>query len=171
VLVGCLRRLAVEGSGGFRAPRMALVKLILTRRNIPVTEQLNSDETHPAYVYGRLLAVFEQIQYVALGDVNANVVDKFYATMSSAPAMVVGRLDINARNHLRKIRGEKPGLAVNLEKQLMAVLDLLGAAPPPARVPLMDQGRFALGFYHEKAKRFEEAAERKAEKAAKAELK
>ena len=49
-----------------------------------MTEILNADELHPAYVYGRLLAVFEQIQYAALGDVNANVVDKFYGTFSTA---------------------------------------------------------------------------------------
>jgi CRISPR-associated protein Csd1 len=171
LLTLCLRRLIAEGSDAFRANRMALIKLILTRREIKVSEQLDPDEHHPAYVYGRLLAVFEQIQYAALGDVNANVVDKFYGTMSSAPGMVVGRLQDNARNHLRKIRGDKPGTGINLEKRLMEVLGLLGATPPPSQLSLQDQGRFALGYYHEKAKRFEAAAERKAENAAKAETK
>ncbi len=171
LLALCLKRLLAEGSEAFRASRMALIKLILIRKGVRVDKQLDPDERHPAYVYGRLLAVFEQIQYAALGDVNANVVDKFYGTLSSAPAMVVGRLQDNARNHLRKLRGDKPGTAVVLEKRLMEVLGLLGAAPPPARLSLQEQGRFALGYYHEKAKRFEEAAERKAEKAAKAEAK
>ncbi len=171
LLVASLRRLIAEGSEAFRASRMALIKLILTRREIRVTEQLDPDERHPAYVYGRLLAVFEQIQYGALGDVNANVVDKFYGTLSAAPAMVVGRLQDNARNHLRKLRGDKPGFAVALEKRLMEVLGILGAAPPPKQFSLQEQGRFALGYYHEKAKRFEEAAERRAERAAKAETK
>ena len=65
-LSGCLGRLRVEGSDGFRPARMALIKLTLLRRNIPVTETLNSDEANPAYVCGRLLSVFEQIQYAAL---------------------------------------------------------------------------------------------------------
>ena len=150
---------------------MALIKLILTRRNISVSEQLDPDERHPAYVYGRLLAVFEQIQYAALGDVNANVVDKFYGTLSAAPALVFGRLAANSQNHLRKIRGEKPGAYVLLDRQLSEVSGLLGASPPPVQFSLQDQGRFALGYYHEKAKRFEGIAERKAEKAAKAEAK
>jgi CRISPR-associated protein Csd1 len=166
ILDACLRRLAVEGSNGLRASRMALIKLVLIRKGVPVTEQLAPDEQHPAYLHGRLLAVFEQIQYAALGDVNANVVDKFFATMSSAPAMVVARLQENARNHLRKIRGEKPGAFVSLERRLSEVIGLLSAAPPPQRLSLQDQARFALGFYHEKAKRFEEAAERKAARAA-----
>ena len=165
VLVACLRRLAVEGSEGFHPSRLALIKVILFRKGISVTEQLDPDDYHPAYVYGRLLSIFEQIQYAALGDVNANVVDKFYATMSSAPGMVVGRLQENARNHLRKLRGEKPGAFVALERRLMEVLGLIGSAPPPQRLSLQDQGRFALGYYHEKARRFQEAADRRAEKA------
>ena len=165
LLALCLRRLIAERSEGFRANRMGLIKLILTRREIPVSEQLDPDERHTAYVHGRLLAVFEHIQYAALGEVNANVVDKFYGTMSSAPAMVAGRLQDNARNHLRKLRGDKPGTGVVLEKRLIEVLVLLGAAPPPPRFSLQDQARFALGYYHEKAKRFEEAAARRAEKA------
>src|SRR5262249_29706290 len=75
LLVACLRRLRAEGSAGFRPSRMALIKLILLRRYIPVTETLDADEVHPAYLYGRLLALFEQVQYAALGKVNANVVD------------------------------------------------------------------------------------------------
>src|SRR5207237_2413285 len=90
LLVACLRRLRAEGSRGFRTPRMALIKLILLRRNIPVSETLNTQQENPAYICGRLLAIFEQIQYAALGDVNANVVDKFFGTFSSAPAMLLG---------------------------------------------------------------------------------
>jgi CRISPR-associated protein Csd1 len=164
VLVACLRRLALEGSRGHYPSRLALIKLILIRKGVFVTDQLDADSRHPAYVHGRLLAVFEQIQYAALGDINANVVDKFYTTMSSAPAMVAGRLQENARKHLRKIRGDKPGLFVTLERRLMEVLGLLDIAPPPQRLSLQDQGLFALGYYHEKAKRLEEAADRRAAK-------
>ena len=88
LLSACLRRLRADGGDGFRSTRLALIKLILKRREIPVTETLNADERHPAYLCGRLLSVLEQIQYDALGDVNANVVDKFYGTFSAAPALV-----------------------------------------------------------------------------------
>jgi CRISPR-associated protein Csd1 len=165
LLVSCLRRLRAEGSEGFRAARMALIKLILLRRNVSVTETLDSAACHPAYVYGRLLAIFEQIQYAALGDVNANVVDKFFGTFSAAPAMVFSRLYANAQNHLRKIKSEKPGSYVALDKLLAEVTALHSAAPPKDHLSLRDQGLFALGYYHQKAKRFEEIAERKAAKA------
>ncbi|MBP3956883.1 type I-C CRISPR-associated protein Cas8c/Csd1 [Gemmata sp. G18] len=168
LLIAAVGRLWAEGHDAFRPPRMGLIKLCLTRKGVPVTETLNADEQHSAYVYGRLLEVFAQIQYAALGDVNANVVDKFYGTFSAAPAMVFGRLVANAQNHLRKIRGEKPGTAVALEQRLMEIRQLLTAAPPPPQFSLQDQGRFALGYYHEKAKRFGQIAEKKAEKVAKA---
>ena len=136
-----------------------------------MSETLNADECHRAYLCGRLLAVFEQIQYAALGDINANVVDRFYGTFSAAPALVFARLVSNAQNHLRKLRRDKPGAFVGNDRRLGEVLKLLGTAPPPTQFSLQDQGRFALGYYHERAKRFEEIAERKAEKAAKAEAK
>jgi CRISPR-associated protein Csd1 len=165
LMIAVVGRLRAEGSNAFRAARMGLIKLCLVRKGVTVTETLNADERHPAYLFGRMLEVFAQIQYAALGDVNANVVDKFYGTFSAAPAMVFGRLVANAQNHLRKIRGEKPGTAVALEQRLTEIRRLLTAAPPPVQFSLPDQGRFALGYYHEKAKRFEQIAEKKAAKA------
>lgn len=129
-----------------------------------MTETLNADDNHHAYIYGRLLAVFEQIQYDALGDVNANVVDKFYGTFSAAPALVFSRLFANAQNHLRKMKSEKPGAFVNNDKLLSEIVSLLPAAPPSGQLALKDQGRFALGYYHQRAKRFQHIAERKAKK-------
>jgi CRISPR-associated protein Csd1 len=141
---------------------MALIKLTLLRKEIPVTETLNADERHPAYLYGRLLAVFEQIQYSALGDVNANVVDKFYGTFSAAPALIFSRLYANAQNHLRKLRRDGPGSFVVLDRLLTEVSTLLPASPPSRQLSFQDQGRFALGYYHQRAKHFEQIAERKA---------
>jgi len=162
LLVACLRRLRAEGAAGFRAARMALIKLTLLRKEIPVTETLNADERHPAYLYGRLLAVFEQIQYSALGDVNANVVDKFYGTFSAAPALIFSRLYANAQNHLRKLRRDGPGSFVVLDRLLTEVSTLLPASSPSRQLSFQDQGRFALGYYHQRAKHFEQIAERKA---------
>jgi CRISPR-associated protein Csd1 len=165
VLAACLGRLRAEGGDGFRPARMALIKLILLRRDVPVTVTLNQEETHPAYVCGRLLCVFEQIQYAALGGVNASVTDKYFGAFSAAPATVLGRLYANSQNHLRKLRGEKPGAHAALDRLLAEVSKKLPPDPPNGRPSLRDQARFALGYYHQKAKRFEEIADRKAARA------
>jgi CRISPR-associated protein Csd1 len=166
ILRACLGRLCAEGNKGFTAVRMALIKLILIRKGIPMTETLNEDDIHPAYIYGRLLAVFEAIQYVALGNVNATVVDKFYGTFSAAPALVFSRLFANAQNHLRKIKGDNPGAFTVNDRRLSEIVALLPPAPPTGQLALKDQGRFALGYYHERARHFQKIAEHKARKAA-----
>lgn len=165
ILNACLCRLRAEGAKGFFLSRLSLIKLYLIRKGYPVTETLNQEETHPAYVYGRLLSVFEQIQYDALGDVNANVVDKFYATFSAAPGLVFSRLFSNAQNHLRKLKGERPAAAIGKEKLLSEVVSLLPSRPPVMRFSLQEQGLFAIGYYHQRAKRFQDIAENKAKKA------
>jgi CRISPR-associated protein Csd1 len=172
VLTACLSRLRAEGSAGFRAARMGLIKLCLNRTHFRerdrMPDTLNPDERNPAYVYGRLLRVFEEIQCAALGDVNSTVVDKFYGTFSAAPALVFARLFANAQNHLRKVRGDDEGKFVALDRRLTDVCSLLPPSPPRGTLPLSDQGRFALGYYHQKARTFAEIAERKAAKAEKA---
>lgn len=174
LLVACLRRLRAEGRGGFRPSRMALIKLILIRGGTDVTEKLSEDDPQPVeYVYGRLLSLFEQIQYAALGEVNANVVDKFYGTFSAAPALLFARLHANAHNHLRKMRGEekKRGALTYLDRRLTELMNLLPAKEPAGQLPLRRQALVALGYYHEKASDIERRAARKAAKLAAAEKK
>jgi len=176
LLVACLRRLRADGSEGFRPHRMALIKLILHRRNVNVSATLNDDERNTAYVCGRLLAVFEMVQRAAIGsDINANVVDKYFGTFSASPSLVLGRLYANVQNHMRKLRGqsESKGLYVTLDKMLVEVSGLLrrenNGQPcpviPKRQLTLHEQGLFALGYYHQRAKRFEDIADRKAAKA------
>jgi CRISPR-associated protein Csd1 len=166
ILVACLKRNRAEASQTvFKAPRMALIKLFLIRRNLKVTEALDESNDNPAYVCGRLLALFEEIQYAALGDVNANVGDKFYGIFSATPSMVFGRLNDNARTHLRKIRLENPGAWFGLTERLSKVMALL-AAPPPGVLTPLEQGMFALGYYHQLHDKFQGINARKAAAAA-----
>lgn len=164
ILSACLRRIKVEGADGCTRPRLSLVKLFLVRKGVAVTDSLNTEEKNPAYLYGRLLEVFDEIQYSALGDVGAGVVDKFYGTFSAAPALLMARLFANAQNHLRKLKNEKPGAFVNLERKLTELVSLLPAKAPKGQLPLRDQGLFALGFYHQRAFRNQEMSDRKAAK-------
>jgi CRISPR-associated protein Csd1 len=158
ILASCLQRLRAEGSAGFRPSRMALIKLCLTRRGVPVTERLNPAESNPAYVCGELLEVFDEIQRAALGKVNATVVDRFYGGFSAAPLTALGRLFENAQNHLRSLRSTNPRRASVLEKRLALTARKLSDVPE-GQLTLADQARFALGYYHAKADRIERWAQ------------
>ena len=180
ILIASLHRLTVEGAGGFRPSRMALIKLILIRKGVSVDEQLNPDKPqHAAYVYGRFLAICEEIQRAALGKVNATIVDRFYGRLSTAPALILRRMIDGALDHLKKVRTTKEGLHRRLDERLATVVALMPADPLNGQMSFEDQARFSIGYYHEKAatyrrmaelklKKAEEAAKAAAEKAAKA---
>jgi CRISPR-associated protein Csd1 len=148
--------------------RLALIKACLLRSpNLstpnhqpttpPMTECLNPDSRDPAYLCGRLFAVFDRLQYLALGGVNAGVVERYYASASTTPALVMGRLFRNAQFHLAKTEG---GVATNVAKDFEAITCALGDQFP-ASLDLEGQGRFALGYYQQKADYRRRTAERK----------
>ena len=114
---------------------------------------LDKQNDNIAYLAGRLFAVLDQIQQASLGKgVNATIRDRFYASASTRPNMVMGRLIALSNHHLSKLRKEKPGLAVNLEKLLGEIFALIPAEAPtfPATFSLDEQSLFAVGYYHQK---------------------
>ena len=148
ILAACLRRLHAEGRTGFTTVRIALIKLILTRKGMIMSEQV-TDAGSAAYVCGRLMAVFERAQWGALGEVNANVVDRYYGTASTAPGLVFPRLFKSAQQHISKLENENGGMATNIKKDLEALCSQVDRLPHLLR--LDQQGEFALGFYHQRA--------------------
>lgn len=136
----------------FGHARMGLIKAYFVRLlpggDTTMTAYLNSDHPAPAYHCGRLLAIFANLQRAALGDVGAGVVQRYYASASQTPGLVIGRLASNARNHLSKLDG---GLAWWYEEQIADVMSRLGDAAPRS-LDLNGQGLFALGYYQQLAK-------------------
>lgn len=112
---------------------------------------LSPDEPNAAYQLGRLFAVLEAAQYLALGRVNATIRDRYFGAASATPANVFPQLLRGVQNHLAKLR--KSGKAYWLEREIE---EILGKLPPnlPRSLALADQGRFAIGFYHQRKEQF-----------------
>jgi len=127
-----------------------LLKAFHLRRNQKIDMVMNPEGPVP-YQCGRLLAVLSELQRAALGDVGAGVVERFYPAASSTPSLVLGRLVLNAQNHLQKLRGDKPGLAYWFEQQMQSVLAAIPVDALPSTLSLEQQSLFALGFYQQKA--------------------
>jgi CRISPR-associated protein Csd1 len=170
-----LRRQQLDQENKLNPARLALIKACLIRsQNISnynnqqttqiMTENLNPKSRDPAYLCGRLFAVFDRLQYLALGQVNAGVAERYYASASVTPALVMGRLFRNAQFHLAKAGG---GIAENVRKDFEEISCALGNQFKPT-LTLEEQGRFALGFYHQKAEYRHRSAERKEQQAAEA---
>jgi CRISPR-associated protein Csd1 len=96
------------------------------------------------------------LQRSALGDVGAGVVQRNYGAMSQAPALHLGRLVSNAKNHLQKLDA---GLAFWFEEQIADIAVCIGDAAPRA-LTLEQQSLFALGYYQQLA----HSRQRKADK-------
>lgn len=108
----------------------------------------NPQHPSPAYQCGRLLAVLARLQYAAQGDVGAGVVQRNYSAVSQAPALNIGRIMANAKNHLNKLDG---GLARWFETQVSDICGQLGDSIPRT-LTLEEQSLFALGYYQKLAK-------------------
>lgn len=169
VLAACLRRMRVEaGASQFRLERMALIKLILNR-NLPIgerpmTAELDSERTtDAAYVCGRLFAclayiqAFERDQKKHGFGQDAAMLSGYYGAASTAPRSVFGTLLRQTQHRLNKLNTpEHSGFVTNRSKELEEFARYLGnssdwQAEFPAVLSLPEQGRFALGFYHQRA--------------------
>lgn len=132
--------------------RAALIKLVLLSQ-LDVQEdsmvRLNPDHPNAAYQCGRLLAVLESAQRLAVRNINTTIVDRFYGTASTVPAVVFSRLLRGAQPHLAKIERDNPGAYVALQRRLEEVIANISEFPRV--LSLEDQGIFALGYYHQRA--------------------
>lgn len=118
------------------------------KETVPVS--LDRDHPHPAYQLGRLFALLETTQKLALGRLNATIRDRYFGAASATPASVFPLLLRGAQSHLGKLR--KSGKGGWVEREIEAIMDRL--PPEPVRsLRLADQGRFAVGYYHQRATR------------------
>ncbi len=133
--------------------RAALIKACINRaarfKNNKQKEELkvSLDETNTniGYRLGRLFAALEKIQQEASPGINATIRDRCYGAASSTPVTVFGNLMRLKNHHLAKL--ENVGRKITFEKLLGEILSGIGDFPP--HLALADQGRFAIGYYHQ----------------------
>jgi len=106
---------------------------------------LDLSNPNPAYRLGRLFAVLEKIQEEASPGLNATIRDRYYGAASSTPVAVFTTLLRLKNAHLKKLT---PGRTAWFEQLLGEVLGPV--TDFPKHLPLPDQGRFALGYYHQR---------------------
>ena len=115
----------------------------------------NGVEQNLAYTCGQIFAVLESIQYFASGgNLNAGIRERYFSFASTMPSTAFGRLMKLTQHHLSKIQGEKPGLAIDLDKKLQAMFSQIKGQQFPATFSPEDQASFAIGYYHQRQKEF-----------------
>ena len=152
LLAAAVRRIRAEHQVTYA--RAALLKACINRAtrysNVNMEEELTMslDEANnnPGYRLGRLFAVLEKIQEEANPNINATIRDRFYGAASSTPVMVFSTLLKLKNHHISKL--DNRGRAVNLEKRIGEIMEGIGDFPAQLRIE--DQGRFAIGYYHQR---------------------
>lgn len=136
-------------------------------------EQFNL-ESEPAYLCGRLLALLDKIHVEAhrdSGGTNTSPANRVYGSASTTPALIFPQLLKLTRTHLNKIKIK--GWAYILEHgipkerrtddvaedfaglaAICARLQETSAQGFPRTLSLEEQGRFAIGFYYERCRKW-----------------
>jgi CRISPR-associated protein Csd1 len=135
-------------AAAIKAALNRLIRRANTAASHPEKEfQIMLDPTNasPAYRLGRLFATLEKIQEEASPGINATIRDRYYSAASSTPVAVFTTL-LRLKNHHQ---GKLPkGRAVQMEKLTGEIMGGLNDFPRILALP--DQGRFALGYYHQR---------------------
>jgi len=156
LLQAAIRRIRAEHKITY--PRAAMIKACINRstrfKNPNVKEELqmslDENNTNIGYRLGRLFATLEKIQirkFTQGGgkEPNSTIRDKYYGSASGTPATVFGTLIRLSKHHLAGL--ENVGERINFERLLGEIMSDICDFPP--HLKLEEQGRFAIGYYHQ----------------------
>jgi len=137
--------------------RAALLKGFLVRarrfsnnQQKEVSMALDRTYDNIGYALGRLFAVLECIQeQTQEGGLNKTIRDTYFGGAASSPQVTFKRLDNLSVHHLAKLRHTGKN-TVWLEQLKQEIYSKIPAQGIPAVLTLEDQGRFAVGYYHQR---------------------
>lgn len=133
--------------------RAAILKACINRYNRfynkteeDISVALDINNMNPAYRLGRLFAVLENLQSRAL---NVETIrERYYGAFSSTPVTVFPQLMKLRNHHLAKLEGGQKYFFEKLIGEIIEGLD--GSGNIPRQLTLDEQGRFAIGYYHQR---------------------
>ena len=154
LLQAVIRRIRSDSEYRVKPIRAALIKAYLNRYNRfypnkkqkEVSMELDPLQPSTGYQLGRLFAVLEKIQEEANPGINATIRERYYGAACATPVTVFTNLLRLKNHHLAKL--ENKGRVVNFERLLGEIMGKLQDFP--AHLDLHEQGRFAIGYYHQR---------------------
>lgn len=133
--------------------RMGIIKTYLNRQSRmndereEITMSLNQENKNQAYLCGRLFAILEKLQQDSSSTkLNRTIRNSYFSAACSKPATVFPKLIRLAQTHLNRLSQE--GTRIFYNKKINEVVACLDDEFPNT-LNLVDQGRFAIGYYQE----------------------
>lgn len=153
----CIRRIRAEQS--VNIVRAAIIKAYLNRLNDTndkkIEVMLDRENYNQGYLCGRLFAVLEKIQEDANGI--HTIRERYMNSASATPATVFATMLNLSVHHLEKLSA---GGQIKYEKLKQEIVSKLDADGFPAHLNLQDQGRFFVGYYHQRQDFFTSKADK-----------
>lgn len=151
LLSACIRRIRAESGDGnaARITRIAIIKAFLNRQNVNdkrMEIMLDKRNTNQGYLCGRLFAVLDRIQEDANGI--SSIRERYMNAASSTPSSVFATILNLSSHHLENLSNE--GKKVFYENLKQEIIDKISSDGFPAHLDLQDQGRFFVGYYHQR---------------------
>ena len=142
----CLRRIRAEQK--LTITRVAIIKAYLNRQsnnNKKIDIMLDKDNNNQGYLCGRLFAVLDKIQE----DANniSSIRERYMNAASTTPSAVFATILNLSVHHSEKL---EEGRRIYFEKLKQEILDKVSADGFPTHLDLQDQGRFFVGYYHQR---------------------
>lgn len=130
--------------GYFSEEKSTVIRLVINRNNknkYKMKEVLDEQNTSIAYLCGRLFALICNLQFIAQGAVNSSIKDRFFASASNAPAMVMGILLTKyVPIYEKKAKG-------SYSKDIKEIASRISHFPE--KLSTIERGEFALGYYYQ----------------------
>lgn len=143
----CIRRIRAEQK--LTITRAAIIKAYLNRQNNndkKIETMLDKENCNQGYLCGRLFAVMENLQFAANGQ--DSIRSSYMNAASTTPSTVFSTILKLSNNHYGKLVKDKKCLANFYDDQKKEIMALIQKFPDT--LDLSDQGRFFLGYYHQK---------------------
>ena len=142
----CLLRIRAEQK--LTITRAAIIKAYLNRQinnNKKIDIMLDKDNNNQGYLCGRLFAVLDKIQE----DANniSSIRERYMNAASATPSAVFATILNLSVHHSEKL---DEGRRIYFEKLKQEILDKVSADGFPTHLDLQDQGRFFVGYYHQR---------------------
>ncbi len=152
LFASCIRRIRAESSdkdkNTVHITRAAIIKAYLNRidKNQKIQVMLDKDNTNQGYLCGRLFAVLDKIQEDANNQ--HSIRERYMNSASSTPAAVFATILNLSNHHVENLKNE--GRKIYFEKLKQEIMSKIDANGFKAQLDLQDQGRFFIGYYHQR---------------------
>lgn len=153
LFASCIRRIRAESGEqdkiAVTITRAAIIKAYLNRlknNETKISRMLDKENTNQGYLSGRLFAVLDKIQEEANNQ--HSIRERYMNAASSTPAAVFSTVLNLSNHHIENLKNE--GRKVFFEKLKQEIISKIDADGFKAQLDLQDQGRFFIGYYHQR---------------------